>query len=83
MDKHLEAQYLLMNPSQHPTQDCKSYLKFIITVAMFSAYEYSDTTLIEIPGGGIVLPQGANIRFNDLAPGGRVPMVHFLYFPYH
>ncbi|KAH8649371.1 hypothetical protein BX600DRAFT_554870 [Xylariales sp. PMI_506] len=33
-----------------------------------------DITAREIPGGGISLPHGANIRYNELAPGGRVPM---------
>jgi hypothetical protein len=40
------------------------------------AHKIRDVTPKEIEGGGIVIPQGANIRFNDLAPGGRVPMVH-------
>lgn len=34
-----------------------------------------DIEPLEIDGGGVVLPQGANIRFNDLGPGARVPMV--------
>jgi hypothetical protein len=62
MDKHLEVQYLLMNLSQHPTQDCKSYFKFTATVIMVSAYEYRDITPIEIPGGGIVLPRDADMN---------------------
>lgn len=30
---------------------------------------------IEVEGGGVVIPKGANVRFNDLGPGARVPMV--------
>jgi hypothetical protein len=32
---------------------------------------------------GLAIPGGANIRFNDLAPGGRVPMVKFPSSPPH
>lgn len=33
------------------------------------------TTIKPIPNEGIVLPRGVNIQFNELAPGGFVPMV--------
>jgi hypothetical protein len=49
--------------------------EFFPDLASFQANSSRDITPKEIAGGGIVLPQGANIRFNDLAPGGTVPMV--------
>jgi len=33
-----------------------------------------DIKPLEVEGGGVVIPKGANIRFNDLGPRGRVPM---------
>ncbi|KAI3395980.1 hypothetical protein diail_619 [Diaporthe ilicicola] len=35
----------------------------------------SDIGIKEIPGGGLVLPHGANIRFNEIPPGAKCPMV--------
>lgn len=37
----------------------------------------SDISVKPIPGGGIILPHGANIRFNEVPPGARAPMVGF------
>ncbi|KAL1853916.1 hypothetical protein Daus18300_011658 [Diaporthe australafricana] len=34
----------------------------------------TDISAKEIPGSGLVLPQGANIRFNEIPPGGKAPM---------
>lgn len=35
----------------------------------------SDVTVKSIPGDGLRLPHGANIRFNEIPPGSRAPMV--------
>lgn len=35
----------------------------------------SDITVKPIPGDGLRLPHGANIRFNEVPPGGGTPMV--------
>lgn len=35
----------------------------------------SDISVKPIPGDGLRLPHGANIRFNEVPPGGRAPMV--------
>ncbi|KAF8858567.1 hypothetical protein BDZ45DRAFT_725875 [Acephala macrosclerotiorum] len=34
----------------------------------------TDVAPKEIPRGGLVLPEGTNIRFSDVAPGQKVPM---------
>ncbi|KAK7724617.1 hypothetical protein SLS63_008597 [Diaporthe eres] len=34
----------------------------------------SDISVRPIPGDGLRLPHGANIRFNEVPPGGRAPM---------
>lgn len=35
----------------------------------------SDISAKPIPGGGMRLPHGANIRFNEVPPGAKAPMV--------
>lgn len=35
----------------------------------------TDISVEPIPGGGLRLPYGANIRFNEVPPGGKAPMV--------
>lgn len=35
----------------------------------------SDVTVKPVPGNGIRLPHGANVRFNEVPPGGGTPMV--------
>lgn len=37
----------------------------------------SDISMKPIPGDGLRLPHGANVRFNEVPPGGRTPMVSF------
>lgn len=37
----------------------------------------SDISAKPIPGNGLYLPHGANVRFNEVPPGGKAPMVSY------
>lgn len=71
-----EAPFSLMNQSQPRIPDCE-YRFESGGVRIFGLNpRFRDVKpREELLGGGIVIPRGANIRFNDIAPGGRVPMV--------